>query len=70
MEEHDVGICVVDHLEIHEKKNLTRILLLSVASSASSMSKAKSQTFDPFADLGNLGTNLPGKRPDQMSSGW
>lgn len=27
------------------------------------MSKAKSQTFDPFADLGNLGTNLPGKMP-------
>lgn len=32
-----------------------------VASGAPSMSKAKSQTFDPFADLGNLGSNLPGK---------
>uniref|UniRef100_A0A8D3A947 Cyclin-G-associated kinase n=1 Tax=Scophthalmus maximus TaxID=52904 RepID=A0A8D3A947_SCOMX len=27
----------------------------------SSLSKAKSQTFDPFADLGNLGSTLPGK---------
>uniref|UniRef100_A0AAX7W697 Cyclin-G-associated kinase n=1 Tax=Astatotilapia calliptera TaxID=8154 RepID=A0AAX7W697_ASTCA len=26
-----------------------------------SMSKAKSQTFDPFADLGNLSSNLPGR---------
>uniref|UniRef100_A0A8C6UPK1 Cyclin G associated kinase n=1 Tax=Neogobius melanostomus TaxID=47308 RepID=A0A8C6UPK1_9GOBI len=26
-----------------------------------SMSKAKSQTFDPFADLGNLASNIPGK---------
>uniref|UniRef100_A0A8C6PZJ6 Cyclin-G-associated kinase n=1 Tax=Nothobranchius furzeri TaxID=105023 RepID=A0A8C6PZJ6_NOTFU len=26
-----------------------------------SMSKAKSQTFDPFADLGNLGSNLAGR---------
>lgn len=34
-----------------------------VASGAPSMSKAKSQTFDPFADLGNLGSNLPGKVP-------
>lgn len=34
---------------------------LPVASGAPSMSKAKSQTFDPFADLGNLGSNLPGK---------
>uniref|UniRef100_A0A667XTD6 Cyclin-G-associated kinase n=1 Tax=Myripristis murdjan TaxID=586833 RepID=A0A667XTD6_9TELE len=34
----------------------------------SSMSKAKSQTFDPFADLGNLGSNLPGKRPAQLTS--
>uniref|UniRef100_A0A4W6EJG2 Cyclin-G-associated kinase n=1 Tax=Lates calcarifer TaxID=8187 RepID=A0A4W6EJG2_LATCA len=29
--------------------------------SGMSMSKAKSQTFDPFADLGNLGSTLPGK---------
>lgn len=34
-----------------------------VASGAPSMSKAKSQTFDPFADLGNLGSNLPGSVP-------
>ncbi|XP_034092578.1 cyclin-G-associated kinase isoform X2 [Gymnodraco acuticeps] len=30
------------------------------ASGGAPMSKAKSQTFDPFADLGNLGTSLPG----------
>lgn len=35
---------------------------LFVASGGSSMSKAKSQTFDPFADLGNLGSNLPGMK--------
>lgn len=40
---------------------------ISVASGVSSMSKAKSQTFDPFADLGNLGTNLPGKMPGQVA---
>lgn len=34
-----------------------------VASGAPTMSKAKSQTFDPFADLGNLGSNLPGSVP-------
>lgn len=34
-----------------------------LACGAPSMSKAKSQTFDPFADLGNLGSNLPGKVP-------
>lgn len=34
---------------------------LSAASGVPSMSKAKSQTFDPFADLGNLGSNLPSK---------
>uniref|UniRef100_A0A8C9YMJ8 Cyclin-G-associated kinase n=1 Tax=Sander lucioperca TaxID=283035 RepID=A0A8C9YMJ8_SANLU len=33
----------------------------NTASGGASMSKAKSQTFDPFADLGNLGSNLPGK---------
>uniref|UniRef100_A0A667XM69 Cyclin-G-associated kinase n=1 Tax=Myripristis murdjan TaxID=586833 RepID=A0A667XM69_9TELE len=33
----------------------------NTAPGVSSMSKAKSQTFDPFADLGNLGSNLPGK---------
>ncbi|KAM7415819.1 hypothetical protein PAMA_018060 [Pampus argenteus] len=32
----------------------------NTASGASSISKAKSQTFDPFADLGNLAANLPG----------
>uniref|UniRef100_A0AAQ5YRI8 Cyclin-G-associated kinase n=1 Tax=Amphiprion ocellaris TaxID=80972 RepID=A0AAQ5YRI8_AMPOC len=31
----------------------------TATSGVSSMSKAKSQTFDPFADLGNLGANLP-----------
>ncbi|XP_066510032.1 cyclin-G-associated kinase-like isoform X1 [Hoplias malabaricus] len=30
------------------------------APGAPSFSKAKSQSFDPFADLGNLGSNLPG----------
>ncbi|XP_061528737.1 cyclin-G-associated kinase [Phycodurus eques] len=37
----------------------SRPTFISTASSMSSMSKAKSQTFDPFADLGNLGSNLP-----------
>nr|XP_046241334.1 cyclin-G-associated kinase isoform X1 [Scatophagus argus] len=32
----------------------------NTASGVSSMSKAKSQSFDPFADLGNLGSKLPG----------
>ncbi|KAK5870870.1 hypothetical protein PBY51_003780 [Eleginops maclovinus] len=32
----------------------------NTASGGAPMSKAKSQTFDPFADLGNLGTSLPG----------
>lgn len=44
-----------------------------VASGAPSMSKAKSQTFDPFADLGNLGSNLPGKVPvcsDRPKKRW
>ncbi|XP_074526074.1 cyclin-G-associated kinase isoform X2 [Halichoeres trimaculatus] len=36
-------------------------------SSMSSMSKAKSQTFDPFADLGNLGSNLPGSSSSNFS---
>ncbi|KAM6930541.1 cyclin-G-associated kinase [Xenentodon cancila] len=45
----------------------------NTASGVSSMSKAKSQTFDPFADLGNLGSNLPGssfnaKAPPSSSS--
>ncbi|XP_061585552.1 cyclin-G-associated kinase isoform X2 [Cololabis saira] len=45
----------------------------NTASGVSSMSKAKSQTFDPFADLGNLGSNLPGssfntKGPSSSSS--
>lgn len=30
------------------------------ASGVSSFSKAKSQSFDPFADLGNIGSTLPG----------
>ncbi|XP_038161762.1 cyclin-G-associated kinase isoform X1 [Cyprinodon tularosa] len=32
----------------------------NTATGTSSMSKAKSQTFDPFADLGTLSSNLPG----------
>lgn len=39
----------------------------NTASGASSMSKAKSQTFDPFADLGNLGSNLPGSSSSTFS---
>uniref|UniRef100_A0A672HUR8 Cyclin-G-associated kinase n=1 Tax=Salarias fasciatus TaxID=181472 RepID=A0A672HUR8_SALFA len=39
----------------------------NTASGGSSMSKAKSQTFDPFADLGNLGSNLPGSSSSQFS---
>lgn len=38
-------------------------MCLCVASGVSSLSKAKSQTFDPFADLATLSTNLPGKHP-------
>lgn len=45
---------------IHESSNSFSVSV-SVVSGVSSMSKAKSQTFDPFADLGNLGSNLPGK---------
>lgn len=45
---------------MHESSNSFSVSV-SVASGVSSMSKAKSQTFDPFADLGNLGSNLPGK---------
>uniref|UniRef100_A0AAQ5X298 Cyclin G associated kinase n=1 Tax=Amphiprion ocellaris TaxID=80972 RepID=A0AAQ5X298_AMPOC len=40
----------------------------NTASGVSSMSKAKSQTFDPFADLGNLGANLPGPSSSTSSS--
>uniref|UniRef100_A0A4W6EM94 Cyclin-G-associated kinase n=1 Tax=Lates calcarifer TaxID=8187 RepID=A0A4W6EM94_LATCA len=36
-------------------------------SSGMSMSKAKSQTFDPFADLGNLGSTLPGSSSSNFS---
>lgn len=41
--------------------SLTHFLTVVAASGVSSMSKAKSQTFDPFADLGSLGSNLPGE---------
>uniref|UniRef100_A0A671WG20 Cyclin-G-associated kinase n=1 Tax=Sparus aurata TaxID=8175 RepID=A0A671WG20_SPAAU len=40
----------------------------NTASGVSSMSKAKSQTFDPFADLGNLGSNLPGSSGPSFST--
>uniref|UniRef100_A0A672HU02 Cyclin-G-associated kinase n=1 Tax=Salarias fasciatus TaxID=181472 RepID=A0A672HU02_SALFA len=46
-------------------KTDTSCVFLFPASGGSSMSKAKSQTFDPFADLGNLGSNLPGQKPAQ-----
>ncbi|XP_040011165.1 cyclin-G-associated kinase isoform X4 [Xiphias gladius] len=39
----------------------------NTASGVSSMSKAKSQTFDPFADLGNLGSTLPGSSSSNFS---
>ncbi|XP_054628572.1 cyclin-G-associated kinase isoform X2 [Dunckerocampus dactyliophorus] len=39
----------------------------SAASTMSSMSKAKSQTFDPFADLGNLSSKLPNSTNSNMS---
>lgn len=42
----------------------------NTASAGPSMSKAKSQTFDPFADLGNLGSNLPGKTPGSSGSSF
>uniref|UniRef100_A0A673CBI1 Cyclin-G-associated kinase n=1 Tax=Sphaeramia orbicularis TaxID=375764 RepID=A0A673CBI1_9TELE len=47
------------------KPNYTNTGTLS--SGVSSMSKAKSQTFDPFADLGNLGSNLPGSSSSNFS---
>lgn len=37
------------------------------ASGVSSFSKAKSQSFDPFADLGNLGSTLPGSSSASFS---
>ncbi|KAE8291951.1 Cyclin-G-associated kinase [Larimichthys crocea] len=40
----------------------------NTASGVSSMSKAKSQTFDPFADLGNLASNLPGSSAPSFST--
>ncbi|TKS78407.1 Cyclin-G-associated kinase [Collichthys lucidus] len=40
----------------------------NTASGVSSMSKAKSQTFDPFADLGNLASNLPGSSAPPFST--
>nr|XP_020453908.1 cyclin-G-associated kinase isoform X2 [Monopterus albus] len=39
----------------------------NTASGMSSMSKAKSQSFDPFADLGNLGSDLPGSSTSNLS---
>ncbi|KAM9858001.1 LOW QUALITY PROTEIN: cyclin-G-associated kinase [Aulostomus maculatus] len=39
----------------------------TAASGMSSMAKAKSQTFDPFANLGNLGSNLPGSTSSNFS---
>uniref|UniRef100_A0A8C6UVG1 Cyclin-G-associated kinase n=1 Tax=Neogobius melanostomus TaxID=47308 RepID=A0A8C6UVG1_9GOBI len=38
-----------------------------VLTSGVSMSKAKSQTFDPFADLGNLASNIPGSSSSTFS---
>ncbi|XP_076586918.1 cyclin-G-associated kinase [Chaetodon auriga] len=40
----------------------------NTASGVPSMSKAKSQTFDPFADLGNLASNLPGSSGPSFST--
>ncbi|XP_040898015.1 cyclin-G-associated kinase isoform X2 [Toxotes jaculatrix] len=39
----------------------------NTASGVTSMSKAKSQTFDPFADLGNLGSTLSGSSSSNFS---
>ncbi|KAG7221291.1 hypothetical protein INR49_017358 [Caranx melampygus] len=39
----------------------------NTGSGVSSMSKAKSQTFDPFADLGNLGSTLTGSSSSNFS---
>ncbi|MED6270645.1 hypothetical protein CHARACLAT_012507 [Characodon lateralis] len=39
----------------------------NTATGVSTMSKAKSQTFDPFADLGSLGSNLPGSSSSNFS---
>ncbi|XP_015705044.1 cyclin-G-associated kinase [Coturnix japonica] len=40
----------------------------SSVSSGSSFSQAKSQNFDPFADLGNLGSSLPGSSAGGFST--
>uniref|UniRef100_A0A3P8QG33 Cyclin-G-associated kinase n=1 Tax=Astatotilapia calliptera TaxID=8154 RepID=A0A3P8QG33_ASTCA len=42
-------------------KGTTAGMSTTATSGMPSMSKAKSQTFDPFADLGNLSSNLPGR---------
>uniref|UniRef100_A0A8C5HWC6 Cyclin-G-associated kinase n=1 Tax=Gouania willdenowi TaxID=441366 RepID=A0A8C5HWC6_GOUWI len=42
-------------------------VLSTSPSGTSSISKAKSQTFDPFADLGNLGSTLPGSSSSNYS---
>ncbi|XP_024131109.1 cyclin-G-associated kinase isoform X2 [Oryzias melastigma] len=44
-----------------------KLTFTNTASGMSSMSKAKSQTFDPFADLGNLSSNLPGSSSGHFS---
>uniref|UniRef100_A0AAY5F4G2 Cyclin-G-associated kinase n=1 Tax=Electrophorus electricus TaxID=8005 RepID=A0AAY5F4G2_ELEEL len=46
-----ICVCVYLHAHMH---------LCVVAPGSASISKAKSQSFDPFADLGNLGSTLPG----------
>ncbi|XP_026176985.1 cyclin-G-associated kinase isoform X2 [Mastacembelus armatus] len=47
--------------------NTSKPKYTNTASGMSSMSKAKSQTFDPFADLGNLSSNLPGSSTSNFS---
>ncbi|XP_037536836.1 cyclin-G-associated kinase [Nematolebias whitei] len=47
--------------------NTTNSKPSSTNTASSSMSKAKSQTFDPFAELGNLGSNLPGSSSSNFS---
>lgn len=49
-------------------KSVDLNILIILASAMPSMSKAKSQTFDPFADLGNLSSNLPGRSSCKLRS--
>uniref|UniRef100_A0A673HY43 Cyclin-G-associated kinase n=1 Tax=Sinocyclocheilus rhinocerous TaxID=307959 RepID=A0A673HY43_9TELE len=50
----------IQHIHKNFMRMSTRVMPIDDTSGVSSFSKAKSQSFDPFADLGNLGSTLPG----------